>query len=402
MRAASAAILSLIVAWAAAAPASADLIELKNGGKLYGEITNAGDRAATNLAIATDGGGSLSIPRNEVLRIVPLTEAQEEYHRRSLTVENTADAHWQLADWCRQKKLVIEYRDELAKVLELDPNYDRAHLALGHKKTAEGWSSREDLMASRGMLWYGGKYHTQQHIELLEQAKAVKKTDADWRNQLKLWRRWLTGRYKDRSDEAKQNFHKLKDPAAAPALVALIEEENDPDIRRMLVDIAAPMETSLVLDKLVELSLHDPDDDIRYAALQHLIATGRPGLIGPYVRLLTSNDNAMVNRAAEALGQIGNRDAVGPLINAVVTKHKTKVAGGNSNQHAYTFTPSGGGGMSFGSAPPKVITQEVENPAVLAALAKISGTNFGFDQAAWHNWLASDAKAHPIDIRRDQ
>ena len=110
----------------------------------------------------------------------------------------------------------------------------------------------------------------------------------------------------------------------------------------------------------------------------------------------------MVNRAAEALGQIGNRDAVGPLINAVVTKHKTKVAGGNSNQHAYTFTPSGGGGMSFGSAPPKVITQEVENPAVLAALAKISGANFGFDQAAWHNWLASDAKAHPIDIRRDQ
>lgn len=401
MRAAPAFLLSLVVACAVTACASADLIELKNGGKLYGEITNAGDLKAKNHAIATDGGGSLSIPRDQVLRIVPLTEAQEEYHRRSLTVADTADAHWQLADWCRQQKLVIEYRDELNKVLELDPNHERAHLALGHKKHGGGWSSRDEVMAARGMLWYGGKYHTQQHIELLEQAKAVKKTDADWRNQLKLWRRWLTGRYKDRSAEAEQNFRKLKDPGAAPALVALIDEEENPDIRRLLVDIAAPMETPLVLDKLVALSIHDPDDDIRYAALQHLIATGRPGLVGPYVRLLTSNDNAMVNRAAEALGQIGNRDAIGPLINAVVTKHKTQVAGGNPNQHAYTFTPSGGGGMTFGSAPPKVITQEIENPAVLAALTKISGANFGFDQAAWRNWLASDAKAHPIDIRRD-
>src|SRR5690606_35805913 len=119
----------------------------------------------------------LSIPRDQVVRIVPLTEAQEEYHRRVRVVPDTADAHWQLADWCRQQKLVIEYREELNKVLELDPNHERAHLALGHKKHADGWSSREDVMASRGLIWYGGKYYTQQHIELLEQAKAVKKTD---------------------------------------------------------------------------------------------------------------------------------------------------------------------------------------------------------------------------------
>ena len=122
------------------------------------------------------------------------------------------------------------------------------------------------------------------------------------------------------------------------------------------------METPLVLDKLVQISLHDPDDDLRYAALQHLIATGRPGLIGPYVRVLASNDNVLVNRAAEALGTIGNRDAIGPLIDAVVTKHKTKIAGGNPNQHAYTFTPSGGTSMNFGSTPPKVVVQDSREP----------------------------------------
>ncbi|MGD9632101.1 MAG: HEAT repeat domain-containing protein [Pirellulales bacterium] len=401
MRVASAAIVSLVVAGVVTAPASADLIELKNGGKLYGNITNAGDRAAANHEIATDSGGKISIPRDQVSRIVPLTEAQEEYQRRARVVADTADAHWQLADWCRQQKLVLEYRDELARVLELDPNHERAHLALGHKKHGGGWSSRDEVMAARGLIWYDGKYYSQQHIELLEQAKAVKKTDADWRNQLERWRRWLTGRRKDRSDEALREIRALKNPAAAPALVALLDEEQDPEVRRLLIDVAAPMETPEVVEKLVQMSLQDPDDDLRYAALQDLIATGRPGLIGPYVHVLRSNDNVLVNRAAEALGQIGNRDAIGPLINAVVTRHKTKIAGGNPNQHAYTFTPSGGTAMNFGSAPPKDIVQEVENPAVLAALSKLAGANFGFDKAAWHNWLTSDAKAHPVNIRRD-
>jgi hypothetical protein len=402
MRAASAAILSLAIIGGAAAPAAADLIELKNGGKIYGEIANAGDRDATSHEIATDGGGKIAIPRDQVVRIVPLTEDQEEYHRRSLVVADTADAHWQLADWCRQQKLVIEYRDELAKILELDPNHERAHLALGHKKHSGGWSSREEVMAARGLIWYGGKYYTKQHIELLEQAKAVKKTDADWRNQLKQWRRWLTGRRKDRSDEAEAAIRGLQDPSAAPALVALLDEEQIPNVRRLLVDVAASMETPEVLEKLVQISLTDPDEDLRYTALQHLVATGRPGLIGPYVRALRSNNNVIVNRAAEALGTIGNHDAIGPLINAVVTKHKTRIAGGNANQHAYTFTPSGGTSMNFGSAPPKDVVQDVQNPAVLAALSKLAGTSFGFDQAAWHRWLTAEAKANPIDIRRDQ
>ena len=218
MRAASVILLSLIVAGAPGASASADLIELKNGGKLYGDVTNAGDRAAASHEITTDGGGKLSIPRHQVIRIVPLTEAQEEFHRRSLAVADTAEAHWQLANWCRQQKLVIEYRDELAKVLGLDPNHERAHLALGHKKHSGGWSSRDEVMAARGLIWYDGKYYSQQHIELLEQAKAVKKTDADWRNQLERWRRWLTGRRKDRSDEALSEIRGAQGPGRGPRL----------------------------------------------------------------------------------------------------------------------------------------------------------------------------------------
>ena len=98
------------------------------------------------------------------------------------------------------------------------------------------------------------------------------------------------------------------------------------------------------------MSLYDPNDDLRDAALNHLIATGRPGLAIPYVRALRSNDNVIVNRAADAIGLIGDHDAIGPLIGALVTKHKVKEGSGPSDQHTYVFTPSGGTAMNMGSS----------------------------------------------------
>ncbi|MEX2091135.1 MAG: HEAT repeat domain-containing protein [Pirellulales bacterium] len=402
MREVSSLFLSLVVAAAGSGAARADVVELKNGGKIHGEIANAGDKAAASYEITTDGGGRMTIPRSEVVRVVSQTQKQEQYHRRAQAAADTVDAHWQLAQWCRQQKLVDEYRDELAKVLELDPNHAPARLALGHQKQGGGWKSRDEVMAARGLVWYDGKYYTQHHIELLEQAKAAKQVDADWNNRLDRWRRWLTGRRQERSDEAQREIQALKDPAAAPAVVSLLTEEKDPKVKRLLMDVAAAMDTPQVLDALVQISLTDANDELRYAALDHLVATGRPGIAGPYSRALRSNDNVIVNRAAEALGTIGDRDAIGPLIGALVTKHKALVGSGSPDQHSYVFTPSGGTAMNMGSSGPKLVTSEVENTAVLAALSKLAGVNFGFDQARWRSWLTAEAKAHPVDVRRDQ
>ncbi len=395
-------LLTLFLAAAASGAARADVVELRNGGKIHGEIANAGDKQATSYVISTDGGGRMTIPRSEVVRVISQSPLQEEYHRRALAAADTVNAHWQLAEWCRHQKLIDEYRGELATILELDPNHEPARLALGHQKKGGGWKSRDEVMAARGLVWYDGKYYTQHHVELLEQAKAAKQVDADWNNRFKRWRRWLTGRRQDQSEEAEREFRSLKDAAAAQAVVALLVEEKDPAVKRLLMDVAAQLDTPLVLDALVQISLTDPSDDLRYAALEHLIATGRPGVAGPYVRALRNNDNVIINRAAEALGTIGDRDAIGPLIGALVTKHKALVGGGSPDQHSYVFTPSGGTSMNFGNSPPKLVTTDVENQAALAALTKLAGVNFGFDQSAWRDWLSSEAKAHPVDVRRDQ
>jgi hypothetical protein len=137
-----------------------------------------------------------------------------------------------------------------------------------------------------------------------------------------------------------------------------------------------------------------------------LIKSGRPGVVGAYIRALKSGDDNVINHAAEALQTIGDTDAIGPLIDALVVKRKGLVSGGGSpDQHAYVFTPKGGGGgvNSFGSAPPKIVTQTIRNPFVLTALVKLSGgTSFEYDQEQWRTWLAAQARSSAVDLRRDQ
>jgi hypothetical protein len=134
-----------------------------------------------------------------------------------------------------------------------------------------------------------------------------------------------------------------------------------------------------------------------------LIKSGRPGIAGAYIRALKNADDAIVSHAAEALQTVGDPDAIGPLIDALVVKRKSVSGGGSPDQHAYVFTPSGGGVSSFGSAPPKVVTQMTRNPFVLTALVKLSGgASFEYDQEQWRTWLAAQAKSHAVDVRRDQ
>ena len=86
MRAAPAILLSLVIAGGFSARAAADIVELKNGGTLHGDVTNAGDKEATSYEIATIGGGQLAIPRGEVVRVVPQTEQQGRVHTSAITV----------------------------------------------------------------------------------------------------------------------------------------------------------------------------------------------------------------------------------------------------------------------------------------------------------------------------
>jgi HEAT repeats len=382
----------------------ADVLELKNGGRIEGQLIDANDGDQSSYMIETADGGRMTIARSEVARVVPQSKDEEEYQRRARAAADTVDAHWDLAQWCREKNLRNAYREQLAHILELDPQHAEARQALGYQKVNGQWMLRDDIMAARGLVLYDGKYVTRQHVELLERDKQARTTDADWNNRIDRLRRGMTGRRPDRADQALTELRAIRDPQAAAAITEWLAHEQDPEIKRVLLETTAQINHPLALNALVEISLADPDDEIRAQALEFLIKSGRPGLVGPYIRSLKNGDDNVINHAAEALQTIGDSDAIGPLIEALVTKRRGQSGGGGSpDQHAYVFTPKGGGVNSFGTPPPKIVTQTVRNPFVLTALVKLSGgASFEYDQELWRKWLAAQAKTSAVDVRRDQ
>jgi hypothetical protein len=382
--------------------ARADVFELANGGRVEGRLVEAADGNDKNVTIELAGGGRMAIPRSQIARVDTISPDEAEYEKRARVAPDTAEAHWQLAEWCIDHKMRNEARLHLERILELDPNHEEARGLLGYRKKDGQWMTRDDVMDGRGMVMYEGRFVTRQHVELLEREKEKKTSEADWAKHLERLRRALVGRRQDRADEALVEIQTIRDPLAAEAVVNLLDREEDPELKRLWIEVASQLDHQAAVDALVELSLLDEDSEVRHQCLEHLIASGRRGLVRPYIRALKDKDNEIVNRAGAALGEIGDTDATGPLIDALVTKHKFKIADGNPDQHSYTFTPQGGGGMSFGGGGPKIITRSLRNPDVLGALTTLSGgASFDYDQEQWRRWLAAQAKQQTVDVRRD-
>jgi hypothetical protein len=394
-------VLSLVVLSLIGGVARGDVFELANGGRVEGRLVESADGNEKNVVIDLAGGGRMAIPRSQIARVDTISADEAEYEKRARSAPDTVEAHWELAQWCSERKMRNPARLHLERILELDPNHEQARGLLGYRKKDGQWMTRDDVMDGRGLVMYEGRFVTRQHVELLERDKEKKVSESDWGKHLERLRRWLVGRRQDRADEALTEIQSIRDPLAAEAIVGLLEREEDAGLKRLWMEVASRLDHQAAVDALVDLSLLDEDPEVRHQSLEYLMTSGRRGLVRPYIRALKDRDNEIVNRAGAALGQIGETDAIGPLIDALVTKHKFKIAEGNPDQHSYTFTPQGGG-MSFGGGGPKIITRSLRNPDVLGALVTLAGgASFDYDQEQWRRWLAAQAKQQVVDVRRD-
>jgi hypothetical protein len=156
--------------------------------------------------------------------------------------------------------------------------------------------------------------------------------------------------------------------------------------------------------KLIDLSIDEPDRETRLQCVEYLLAMNDEIDIQPYVKALASKDNEIVNIAAEALGQIGNREAISPLIDALVTRHKFQLPQQGELSATFSRDGSGGAGLSAGNKP-QFVFEDVENVDVRRALIALSGDqDFGFNETAWARWYENErSQQQPvIDPRRDQ
>lgn len=379
-----------------AAPTRADLVFLSTGGQIAGEVEQLDDG---NYQITTAAGTVISLERSQVSKVDEDSVETQNYDARALTAPDTAEAQLALAKWCREHQLNNRASRHAQRVIELEPANVEARQMLNFRNVDGEWMTREQVMESRGLVWYDGSYRTRQEIALLQRNEKYKQRAAHWSSEIRKWRRWLNDRRPERVQEAVANFNNVTDPMAGPPIVELMKDEQDPAALRLLAKAASQIDHQSTVNALVLLSLNAPDEDLRLNCLGWLIDAERPGLTEAYVKALKSNDNEVVNRAGVALGSLEDSSAIGPLIDALVTKHK-RVVGGDGGGDTYSFNPTSGG-FSFGGGGPKVESGELRNPAVLSALVRITNEHFGYDKQLWEKWHATQASLVQVDLRRD-
>jgi hypothetical protein len=394
------AILCCLVAACPGELARGDTLELTNGGHVEGTLVSPADGKGDYIIDTPNG--RVTVGRAQVARVDATSSAEKEYASIAKSSPDTVESHWKLYEFCRDRKLRAQSQKHLSRILELDPEHAEARVLLGFRKHGGEWQTRDEIMAARGMIKFEGEWYTRQHVELLQRKKESNAAQVDWKKEFRRLRGWLTGNDQRRIKEARTEIAAIRDPAAAESLLKSLATESEPAIRRLWLDAAAQLDHPSVISAFVELSLVDPNDEMRLQCLDYLVASRRPGLAAPYLSALKSDDNVKINRAAVALGRIGDPEAIGPLIDVLVTSHRIKVSD-NSDQMTVTGpTARSGGGLSMGGGGPKFVTRTAKNPDVLAALINLTGMGqLSYDQPAWKAWFAERSKGERVDLRRD-
>ncbi len=395
-----AALIAAALSW----PAAADEIALSSGGSLRGEVAKDADLPPGAVQVRTSSGIELRLSSKLVKKATPIAPERADYEQRALHTADTVEAQFELAEWCKQQKLLRDRDVHLRRVIELDADHAKARHALGYQKTASGWHTREEQQTKLGYVRYEGRLRTPQEIEILKRQDKDDKAELDWIGKLDRWRKWLGGK---RANEALAGFAQVSDPYAVPGLVKLLDREVNPSYRLIYLRSLSQIDSGSAHQALLRLAVMDREAEIRESSLDELVRRKSPDTVAQFAKSLRSKDNLVVNRAAYALGRMGDSAAVGPLIDALITTHKFQIQKQAPGSTAASFGRNVGGGSGWGPGgmtmgnSPKTVNQPMRNQSALDALVSLTGgVNFDYDARAWQYWF-SQQQQQQIQARRD-
>lgn len=383
-------------------PAHADVFVLTNGERLQGELLNPDESPRKKFIIKTPAGATITLERAQVDQVLHPRPAEVEYEKIQHSYPDTPDGQWDLAAWCLKQNLPSQRKVHLERVIELDPDHAEARRALGYIKAEGKWTTHEELMKSRGYVFFRNRWILPQEQEMLLNKEKIERAEKEWIQKIDRWQAALGG---DKDRSARESIAAINDPYATKALVSLLKSDAREASRTLYIEALARINTPESMKALAVRSLDDPVEEVRLTCLDYLKKEKRPDIVAYYVGQLKNKDNKMVNRAAVALSHMNDRSAVAPLIDALWTTHKFKVGSGGGPGSISTSFGSGGGvgsgGMSVGGGP-KIYKQDLRNQAVLDALVMLTGgVNYNFDVKAWKSWYAAQKPREIIDARRN-
>lgn len=348
---------AVLIAWGNSVLMADDVLILEHGGRIVGRWENRDKQPEENYRIALPEGGGLTVNAAKVQR-------------------------------------VVAGQAEPRPMLEEDSSPRR-------------WVHGTQRMESRGYVRHGSRWRMPQDVQLIEEREDLDRRQKEWLQKLRHWRGMLA------TPQARQAYEKIlavNDPMAVWALRALLRDEYARQVKLLYIHVLGDIACQASVQALVEISLQDPDEEVFYASLAELVRLKPPQVTSLYVESLTHSNNARLNRAAHALGRLGDPSCMAPLIDALITTHYV-ILPPRFKARQTSFVRSE---MPDGSSPwegtaytsqdsPIVLCHTFRNEEVLQALIQLSGgVNFGFYPQAWKSWLANQQhqSAAPLHARR--
>ena len=379
-------------------PAFADVFVLANGGRIEARLLNPDQSPRETYVLRTSFGGRLTLEKAQVDRVVIKSDIERKYEARLPSLPDTAEAHWDMAQRCRQAKLPRQREFHLNQVVRLQPDHEEARHALGFSRIGGRWMLPDEWKESQGYERYRGSWRLRQEIELQDIVNEYESKILTWRKQLRVWRGWIV-KGKERSGLAEREIRMLRDPNAAVALAEMLADPKENRRLKMLyVEVLGELPSGAAYSALTIQSLYNPDPRLREACLDQLSRIRPHSATETFVAALRHKNNVVVRRAAVGLAAMNDPTTTLPLIDALITEHKQQVGGGGIQPN---FSDRGSA-LSMGGRP-KIIKVPYKNDSVLHALSAMhSGVNFGYQQAAWKNWYITKLTPPPVNLRRGE
>ena len=175
------------------------------------------------------------------------------YHARRDKIPETAQAHWQLAEWCDQNGLKAEATAHLTAVVRLNPGHEEAWKKLGYQQakgpvdTAPG--------RSRPRTW-----------RILERSAGPTRNGDQL---LQKWNGWLEK--KARQADAEAAMALVRDPRAVPPIWKVFIVGRADDQERAVRLLAQNRRSSRNSRALASLAVPGVSDEVRHAAAVALL-----------------------------------------------------------------------------------------------------------------------------------
>ncbi|MBR5627155.1 MAG: HEAT repeat domain-containing protein, partial [Thermoguttaceae bacterium] len=234
-----------------------DRITLNDGGTVYGKILNPEADAGMDYKIQITGGGELLIPVRQVRRIVTPGQEMLTYQTTAPFVEDTVEAHLQIAKWCQNNSLSGWAAKHFEHILELDPDYEDAHKALGHVKVDGVWMSEQERYELSGLERRGGILVTHQEALLAQEKEEAARAVSYWKKTIEnLYNRMIHG-----DEEAINQLRNVKNPYALAPVTKRLQKEEDPSLRMVLVQAMGSIGTPAAIGDLGTVVLSDVNQD---------------------------------------------------------------------------------------------------------------------------------------------